>query len=143
MILAASLFLLVPVSAPLRIFRQKTFMDWARVFDRIVAELRKLVPERIPTRSVAIEASPGELIDKIAILEIRAGNRAQLVLASLHYRAGNMDAASSCFSTLHVFSRKSRRVCRACDDAPPVLRRHRAAIADHVTATRNYPSTRL
>ena len=45
-------------------------------------------------------------------------------------------------ASLPVFSRKSRRVCRACDDAPPVLRRHRAAIADHVTATRNGASSR-
>jgi hypothetical protein len=45
-------------------------------------------------------------------------------------------------ASLPAFSRKSRRVCRACDDAPPVLRRHRAAIADHVTATRNGASSR-
>ena len=45
-------------------------------------------------------------------------------------------------ASLPVFSRKSRGVCRACDDAPPVLRRHRAAIADHVTATRNGASSR-
>ena len=56
----------------MRIFRQKTFMDWAPVFDRIAAELRKLVPSTMPTRSVVIEAAPGELIDKITILEIKS-----------------------------------------------------------------------
>jgi hypothetical protein len=56
----------------MRIFRQKTFMDWAPVFDRIAAELRKLVPNTTPTRSVVIEAAPGELIDKITILEIKS-----------------------------------------------------------------------
>jgi hypothetical protein len=42
------------------------------VFDRIAAELRKLVPSSMPTRSVVIETAPGELIDKITILEIKA-----------------------------------------------------------------------
>lgn len=55
----------------MRIFRQQTFMDWAPVFDRIAAELSKLVPHTVPTRSVVIEAAPGELIDKITILEIK------------------------------------------------------------------------
>jgi len=55
----------------MRIFRQETFMDWAPVFDRIAAELRKLIPDSLPTRSVVIEAAPAELIDKITILEIK------------------------------------------------------------------------
>jgi Family of unknown function (DUF6165) len=56
----------------MRIFRQQTFLDWAPVFDRITIELRKLVPNTVPTRSVVIEAAPGELIDKITILEIKS-----------------------------------------------------------------------
>ncbi len=56
----------------MRIFRQETFMDWAPVFDRIAAELRRKVPDTIPTPSVVIETAPGELIDKITILEIKA-----------------------------------------------------------------------
>ncbi len=55
----------------MRIFRQQKFMDWTPVFDRIAIELRKLVPATTPTRSVAIETAPGELIDKITILEIK------------------------------------------------------------------------
>jgi post-segregation antitoxin (ccd killing protein) len=47
-------------------------MDWAPVFDRIAVELRKVVPSTVPTPSVAIETAPGELIDKITILEIKA-----------------------------------------------------------------------
>lgn len=54
------------------IFRQQIFMEWTPVFDRIAIELRKVVPDTIPTRSVIIEAAPGELIDKITILEIKA-----------------------------------------------------------------------
>jgi hypothetical protein len=56
----------------MRIFRQETFMECAPVFDRIAAELRELVPDTVPTRLVVIEAAPGELIDKITILEIKA-----------------------------------------------------------------------
>jgi hypothetical protein len=56
----------------LRIFRQQTFMDWKPVFTRMAAELRQVVPATIPTRAVVIEAAPGELIDKITILEIKA-----------------------------------------------------------------------
>ena len=56
----------------MRIFRQKTFMDWVPVFDRIAAGAAAKVPDTMPTRSVVIEAAPGELIDKITILEIKA-----------------------------------------------------------------------
>jgi hypothetical protein len=56
----------------MRILRQKKFMEWAPVLDRLAAELRKVVPSSMPTRSVVIEAAPGELIDKITILEIKA-----------------------------------------------------------------------
>jgi Family of unknown function (DUF6165) len=56
----------------MRIFRQQKFLEWAPVFDRIAVELRKLIPSSVPTRSVVIEAPPGELIDKITILEIKA-----------------------------------------------------------------------
>jgi hypothetical protein len=55
----------------MRIFRQQRFLEWAPVFDRIATELRKAVPETTPTPSVVIEAAPGELIDKITILEIK------------------------------------------------------------------------
>ena len=56
----------------MRIFRQKNLHGPGAVFDRIAAELRKLVPSTMPTRSVVIEAAPGELIDKITILEIKS-----------------------------------------------------------------------
>jgi hypothetical protein len=63
----------------MRLFRQKTLQDWATVFDKIAIELRKIVPNTIPTRSVLIEASPGELIDKITILEIKSERIADVV----------------------------------------------------------------
>ena len=63
-------------------------MDWAPVFDRIAVELRKRVPTTVPTPSVAIETAPGELIDKITILEIKSerisdGNKIRNVQAEL------------------------------------------------------------
>ena len=56
----------------MRIFRQQKFMEWIPVFDRIAVELRKTVPSTVPTPSMAVETAPGELIDKITILEIKA-----------------------------------------------------------------------
>jgi hypothetical protein len=56
----------------MRIFRQTSPMDWGPVFARMAVELRKLVPSNLPTRSVSVSVAPGELIDKITILEIKA-----------------------------------------------------------------------
>jgi hypothetical protein len=72
----------------MRVFRQQKFMDWAPVFDRIAVELRKRVPFTVPTPSVAIETAPGELIDKITILEIKSerisdGDKVRNVLREL------------------------------------------------------------
>ncbi len=56
----------------MRIFRQTTHMAWGPVFERVANELRALVPGRARTPSVNIAIAPGELIDKITILEIKA-----------------------------------------------------------------------
>jgi tetratricopeptide (TPR) repeat protein len=56
----------------MRIFRQNTHMAWGPVFDRMAAELRAMVPGRVRTPSVTVPVSPGELVDKITILEIKA-----------------------------------------------------------------------
>ena len=58
----------------MRIFRQSVGMEWGPVFARLAAELHWLVPKGpMPTRSVTVEGgTPGELIDKITILEIKA-----------------------------------------------------------------------
>ena len=60
----------------MRIFRQQTFMEWAPVFDRSANELRKLVPNTRPTRSVVIDEAAGGLIDKITILHKNNDRRA-------------------------------------------------------------------
>ena len=56
----------------MRIFRQNEHMAWGPVFERMAAALRELVPDRIRTASVAVSIAPGELLDKITILEIKA-----------------------------------------------------------------------
>jgi hypothetical protein len=55
----------------MRIFRQQKHMNWEPVFDAMAAELRKLVPANLPTRSAVTEAASGEVIDRITILEIK------------------------------------------------------------------------
>jgi tetratricopeptide (TPR) repeat protein len=55
----------------MRLFRQEKFMDWGPVFARLAAELEKLVDNKGAATTVAVETAPGELIDKITILEIK------------------------------------------------------------------------
>jgi tetratricopeptide (TPR) repeat protein len=55
----------------LRLFRQSRPHDWDEVFERMAVELRReLAPP--PRNAVAVEVAPGELIDKITILQIKA-----------------------------------------------------------------------
>jgi len=80
----------------MRVFRQERHMDWPPVFARMAAELRKLVPAW--ARSVPVEIAPGELLDKLTILEIKAeriadpGKRGN-VLAELEVLAAARDRA--------------------------------------------------
>jgi hypothetical protein len=54
------------------ISRQRQHMAMGTVFEQMAAELRALMPARARTRSVKVDIAPGELIDKITILEIKA-----------------------------------------------------------------------
>src|SRR5262249_53346594 len=61
----------------LRLFRQARPGDWDDVFERTASELRKLVEptDRTPpikTPWITVEISPGELIDRITLLEIQS-----------------------------------------------------------------------
>ncbi|MBV9122006.1 MAG: tetratricopeptide repeat protein, partial [Planctomycetes bacterium] len=56
----------------LRLFRQSRLGDWETVFDRMAEELKKLLASPRPVRPILVEISPGELIDKITILEIKS-----------------------------------------------------------------------
>jgi tetratricopeptide (TPR) repeat protein len=52
----------------LRLFRQTQLDDWEDVFQRMAIALSKVLAR---PRSITIEVAPGELIDKITILEIK------------------------------------------------------------------------
>src|SRR5262249_7160782 len=56
----------------MRLFRQATFGDWAGVFARMADVLRRRPAAPPPARAVTVEVAPGELIDKITILKIKA-----------------------------------------------------------------------
>jgi hypothetical protein len=66
----------------LRLFRQAAIGDWGGVFLRMAGELRRLTAGR-PTALPRVPLSPGDLLDRIGILEIKverftdAGRRAQ------------------------------------------------------------------
>ncbi len=56
-------------------------MVWTPVFERMAAELRGLVRGRVRTPTVTVAIAPGELLDKITILELKAeriGDEAKL-----------------------------------------------------------------
>jgi tetratricopeptide (TPR) repeat protein len=55
----------------MRLFRQTTPGDWDEVFGRIAAALRDETGAAGRSAAVRIEMAPGELIDKITILEIK------------------------------------------------------------------------
>src|SRR5262249_29508746 len=55
----------------MRLFRQRWLYDWDEVFERLAAALRGLAGPP-PRRGVAVEVAPGELIDRLTLLEIKA-----------------------------------------------------------------------
>lgn len=55
----------------MRLFRQRVPGKWDEVFARMASELHKTASRSPRPASVSIEISPGELVDKITILEIK------------------------------------------------------------------------
>jgi hypothetical protein len=55
----------------MRLFRQTKLGDWASVFDRMAGEISKLLPHA-RVEGLLVPVSPGDLIDKITILEIKS-----------------------------------------------------------------------
>jgi Flp pilus assembly protein TadD len=56
----------------LRLFRQAELGNWQGVFRRMADELRKLAAGRAGARTLLVEVAPGELLDKITILQIKS-----------------------------------------------------------------------
>jgi tetratricopeptide (TPR) repeat protein len=55
----------------MRLFRQKNLGDWDEVFSRMAAELATLAARKIGRGELRVPVAPGELIDRITILEIK------------------------------------------------------------------------
>jgi hypothetical protein len=56
----------------MRLFRQTARGDWDGVFARMAAALQERVTAPVRTKPIPIEVAPGELLDKITILEIKS-----------------------------------------------------------------------
>jgi tetratricopeptide (TPR) repeat protein len=56
----------------MRLFRQSEPGNWQPVFERMVEEVRKSLAKKAGSNPITIEISPGELIDKLTILEIKS-----------------------------------------------------------------------
>jgi Flp pilus assembly protein TadD len=56
----------------MRLFRQREPGNWAEVFERVAAALDERVGVTRRTTPIVIDMSPGELIDKLTILQIKA-----------------------------------------------------------------------
>ena len=56
----------------MRLFRQRTRGNWEEVFQRMAVALRKQIGLADRATPITVEISPGELIDKITILEIKS-----------------------------------------------------------------------
>lgn len=54
----------------MRLFRQTRLLDWPPVFERLAQELARLVPPALRARSIGVRVSPGELYERIAVLEV-------------------------------------------------------------------------
>jgi len=61
----------------MRLFRQERPGDWQGVFARLAEALRERVAQAPRAQPVTVEIAPGELIDKITILEIKSARLAE------------------------------------------------------------------
>jgi hypothetical protein len=78
----------------MRIFRQGERMVWGPVFERMTAELRKLVGARARTPTVTVRIAMGELIDKITVLQVEAERTSDpLELRTIHPELAALVAA--------------------------------------------------
>jgi hypothetical protein len=56
----------------MRLFRQTAAGDWSSVFQRMASELNKQLNSRMLHKPLLVETSPGDLLDRLSILEIKS-----------------------------------------------------------------------
>jgi hypothetical protein len=78
----------------MRLFRQTRLGRWDDVFERMAEEVRKKLVPAGNARSIPIEISPAELIDKITILQIKSERiRDNVKLRNIRSELGALQAA--------------------------------------------------
>lgn len=102
----------------MRLFRQRERGDWQGVFARMAAALADRVAEPSPARPIMVEIAPGELLDKLTILEIkqeRIADAAKLanVRSELATLIAARDRAIRPSAALHELTGELKRVNEA------------------------------
>jgi Flp pilus assembly protein TadD len=76
----------------MRLFRQRRLGDWSDVFERMAAELTQCNTRPEACGAVSVAISPGELLDKVAILQIKQERIADA--AKLRHVVAELEALS-------------------------------------------------
>jgi hypothetical protein len=83
----------------MRLFRQADLGDWQSVFERMASALSRLVARDLSDVMARVAIAPGELLDRIGILEIKsermrdAAKRSQVLAELAALREGGVSAA--------------------------------------------------
>jgi tetratricopeptide (TPR) repeat protein len=109
-----------------RLFRQTTLGDWAEVFARMAEELRRLAARPPRARPISIAISPGELLDRIALLQVQSRRGAvQAQLAELEAvrqdavpDAPELDGLAAELVAAHERLGQIEEEMRRCEDGP-------------------------
>jgi hypothetical protein len=111
-----------------RLFRQAKWPDWDEVFARMAAELSRRAAAPRPPGPVLVEVAPGELLDKLTILEIKAARIADAaklrhVREELRLLAAARDACLPASAELARLAAELRQVNEQLWDVEDELRR--------------------
>jgi hypothetical protein len=111
----------------MRLFRQAGLSDWQSVFERMARELRRLIASDQPGVLARVAIAPGELLDRIGILEIKSERisdapKRSLVLAELAALRGDGDDVAQRSEEVRRLAATLREVNKALWDIEDELR---------------------
>jgi tetratricopeptide (TPR) repeat protein len=111
----------------MRLFRQERRGDWRPVFEQMAAALAEKVGAVRPASPVSVEVAPGELLDKITILEIKAERiRDEAKLGNVRRELATLQAARDrslpASSALALLSAELKQVNEALWDIEDEIR---------------------